>query len=255
MKYLLKLRYVGTNFCGFQVQPCMRTVQSTLQDAIEKIFKIRYGVKGCSRTDSGVHANVYYATFELPSDSGVQIAPEHLPFALNSVLPSDIVVNDAFVVCDDFHVRHNVASKEYVYLIRASRFPDPFLNERVFYINREISDDEIAKMNDVADALCGKHDFRCFMANGSPVASTVRDIKYVNVIRSDENIVIRACADGFLYNMVRIIAGTLISAARGKTTRDDVIKMLESGDRSLAGPTLPACGLYLNRVDFDKKYF
>ena len=255
MKYLLKLRFVGTNFSGFQVQPNKRTVQSTLQDAVEAIYGVRYDIKGCSRTDSGVHANVYYATFDLPDNSGIKISPDKLPYALNSVLADDIAIMDAVTVEENFHVRHNVVSKEYVYIIGDGNFRNPFDADRAYFYPHIIYEDMLSRMNAVGEIISGRHDFRCFMASGSSVADTVRNVKYVKAERDGSHVKIFAAADGFLYNMVRIIAGTLLEAARGKTTVDEVSRMLESGDRSAAGPTLPPYGLYLNKVNFDSIYF
>lgn len=255
MKYLLKLKYVGTGFCGFQVQPGKLTVQSALQDAIEQIFGERYDIKGCSRTDSGVHANVYYATFDLPVGSKIRIECDKLILALNSVINDNIAVLDIVTVPDSFHVRHSVVSKEYVYVISDGRIRDPFDKDRAYFYPHSITDDMIDKMNLAGKAISGKKDFFCFMSSGSSVADTVRTVHYVRAERTGRHIHIYACADGFLYNMVRIIAGTLLDAARGKIDEVNIEKMICERDRSLAGPTLPACGLYLNNLKFDKEYF
>ena len=255
MKILLKLRYVGTPFCGFQVQPGKKSVQSALQDAIEALYKVRYDIKGCSRTDSGVHANVYYATFDLPDDSDIIIKPSKLPMALNSVIDENISILDAAYVPDEFHVRHNVISKEYVYVISDGHIRDPFHKDRAYFYQPEIDDKTLALMNLAGDAIGGRHDFKCVMSSGSSVCNTVRHVNYVRAVRDKGHVLIYASADGFLYNMVRIIAGTLIDAARERISLDDIKRMLELGDRSLAGPTLPAHGLYLNKVQFDNDYF
>lgn len=255
MKYLLKLKYVGTGFCGFQVQPGKLTVQSALQDALEKVFGVRYDIKGCSRTDSGVHANVYFATFDLPDDATVRIECKKLVLALNSVINDGIAILDATTVPETFHVRHNVASKEYVYIIADGRIRDPFDKDRVYFYMHKITDQMLEAMNRAGRAISGKRDYYCFMASGSSVADTVRTVNYVRAERHGGHVHIYASADGFLYNMVRIIAGTLLDAARGKINESDVLHMIEQRDRSLAGPTLPACGLYLNDVVFDKDYF
>ena len=254
MKYILKLKFLGTNFSGYQVQPGKRTVQSTLQDAIEKLFGTRYDVKGCSRTDSGVHANVFYATFELPENT-TSITTERMPFAFNSVLPDDISVLDAATVDDDFHIRHNVHFKEYIYIINNSPIRDPFAHGRSYYYPKPIDDIGISKMNAAAECICGKHDFSCFMSSGSSVADTVRNVKHLTITKEKDNIIIHIAADGFLYVMVRIISGTLLDVGRGKLSLEDVKNTLESNNRSTAGPTLPACGLYLNYVEFDRTIF
>ncbi len=254
MKYILKLKFLGTNFSGYQVQPGKRTVQSVIQDALERLFDKRYEIKGCSRTDSGVHANVFYVTFDLPENAS-SITPNKMPYAFNSVLPDDISVLDAALVDDDFHVRHNVHFKEYVYIIDNSLIRDPFTHSRVYHYPKLLTDDKINQMNLAAEIICGKHDFSCFMSSGSSVTDTVRDIKYLDVTKNGNEIIIRIAADGFLYNMVRIISGTLLDVAKGKVTVENIKEMLKSGDRSKAGPTLPACGLYLNYVKFDRTIF
>ncbi len=254
MKYILKLKFLGTNFSGYQVQPGKRTVQSVLQDAIEKLFGTRFDVKGCSRTDSGVHANVFYVTFDLPEGT-TSITPDRMPCALNSVLPDDISILDAATVDDDFHVRYNVIFKEYIYVIENSIIKDPFTQDRVYHYPRLIDTDGLNKMKLAAELICGKHDFSCFMSSGSSVTDTVRYVKYLKVEKENNNIIIRIAADGFLYNMVRIIAGTLLDVGRGKLSIGNIENTLKSSDRSLAGPTLPACGLYLNHVEFDRNFF
>ncbi len=254
MKFILELSFLGTHFSGYQVQPGKRTVQSTLQDAIEKLFGKRYDVKGCSRTDSGVHANVFYVTFDLP-DGTSSITVDKMPPAFNSVLPDDISVKAAAIVDDNFHVRHNVIFKEYIYIINNSVFRDPFTQGRAYHFPKHLCCNDIAKMNKAAQFIVGKHDFACFMSSGSGVEDTVRNVKYLNVTKDDDIITIRIAADGFLYNMVRIISGTLLDVGRGKTSPDDINAMLESLDRAKSGTTLPACGLYLNKVIFDRQVF
>lgn len=250
MKFLLNLKYVGTDFCGYQVQPNKRTVQSVLQDALERVYGKRYDIKGCSRTDSGVHANSFYATFETPQDAAVNIYPDKIPFALNANLPDDISVLSCKTVSDTFHVRHDVIYKEYVYVISDGPVKNPFNKNRSHHVPYILSDADIVRMNEAAVFLAGKHDFKAFMSSGSDIIDTVREIKYINVIRENEFIKIYIAADGFLYNMVRIIAGTLLDVARGKSSPECMPYIIKSCNRSLAGPTLSASGLYLNKVIF-----
>lgn len=251
MKHLLNLKYVGTDFCGYQVQPGKRTVQSLLQDAIERVYGSRYDVKGCSRTDSGVHANSFYATFETPENSSVNITDDKIPFALNANLPDDISVLSSMSVDAGFHVRHDVEYKEYVYIISDGLIKDPFLKNRCHYHTGVISDDDIVRMNDAAKQICGKHDFKAFMSSGSDIVDTVREVKYLNIVRDNNTVKLFIAADGFLYNMVRIIAGTLLDVARGKIKPTELTSIIDSLDRTNAGPTLPPHGLYLNKVVFN----
>lgn len=245
MKYLIEIAYIGTNYAGFQVQPCKKTIQSTLQDALEVIFKERLPIKGCSRTDAGVHARQYFATFDSPK----LIPTDRLPYALNSNLPMDISVKSARFVSDNFHVRHDVEWKEYEYLLLNSKIRDPFMSGLAFQC-RVMSHEQIQSMRQAADYLIGKHDYSSFMAAGSKIADTVRDVKYIDVREDGDMIRIKIAADGFLYNMVRIIVGTLLDVGYGKINLCDVPNILASCDRSKAGPTLPPDGLYLNRVKF-----
>lgn len=249
MKYLLKIMYVGTDFFGYQVQPDKRTVQSVLQDAIEQVYGTRLDVKGSSRTDSGVHANAFYATFDAPNEFGPPM--ERLIYALNANLPPDISVIACKNVSDDFHVRHDVVFKEYVYKISDGPVRNPFDNNRSYYLPFSLGSNEIERMNSAAQFLVGRHDFKSFMASGSDIIDTVRDIKYINIVREDRFVNIYIAADGFLYNMVRIIAGTLVDVARGKISLASIPDIIACRDRSKAGTTLPACGLYLNKVVFN----
>lgn len=249
MKYLLELSYLGEKYSGFQVQENAETVQGVLCRAGRTLFGTDCSVTGCSRTDSGVHAIQYFAT--LSHDEGADIPAEKLPRALNTFLPDDISVRFAEKVDDAFSVRRAVIGKEYMYLIHNAQTGDPFSAGRAYEYARPIN---IEKMNSAAKYIKGKHDFACFMASGSDVCDTVRTISDIRVERDGEKVKIFVSADGFLYNMVRIIAGTLIEVSESKILPDDVPAVIESKDRSRAGRTAPACGLYLNRVFINKDY-
>lgn len=244
MKYLIEIAYIGTNYAGFQVQPCKRTIQSTLQDALEVIFKERLPIKGCSRTDAGVHARQYFATFDSPK----LIPTDRLPYALNSNLPMDISVKSARFVSDNFHVRHDVEWKEYEYLVLNSRIRDPFWVGRAYFC-REMTAEQIDVMRRAAEFFIGEHDFAGFMSAGTNIADTVRCVKHLE-IEGERLIKIRIAADGFLYNMVRIIVGTLIDCANGRIDLCKMPEIIEACERSRAGFTAPPEGLYLNRVKF-----
>ncbi|MBQ8510654.1 MAG: tRNA pseudouridine(38-40) synthase TruA [Clostridia bacterium] len=246
MKILLNLAYLGTRYAGFQVQPAAPTVQASLQDAIEATYGERYPVKGCSRTDAGVHALSFYATF----DTDVTIPADRIPLALNTRLPDDISILSARIVPDSFHVRHDVLWKEYEYRIHNSPIRDPFTLGREYRLPRLLTDEGAARMKEAASAFVGTHDFSGFMSAGSSVADTVRTIRHLHVLREGERVIIRVAADGFLYNMVRIIAGTLIEAGQGRIEPSSMAEIIASCDRSKAGYTAPACGLYLRQVKF-----
>ncbi|MBQ8404962.1 MAG: tRNA pseudouridine(38-40) synthase TruA [Clostridia bacterium] len=245
MKYLLKLSYCGTNYAGFQVQPNANTVQAELMRAAEKIFTVPCLVTGCSRTDSGVHAYEYYATVEVPC-GGANISSEKLPRALASVLPPDISVMAAWHVADDFSVRRAVSGKEYVYTLWTKNYPNPFLADRAWHYTRPLN---MEQMNEAAKFLLGKQDFAAFMASGSSITDTVRTITRCEAVAdSDGTVKIYVAADGFLYNMVRIIVGTLVYVSEEKIKSEDIADILLSKDRKKAGKTAPAGGLYLNKV-------
>lgn len=248
MKYLLKLSYCGTDFAGFQVQPNANTVQAELMRAAEKIFTVPCKVTGCSRTDSGVHALEYFATLE-PSEGGANIPPEKLPRALASVLPGSIAVIAAKNVPQDFAVRRAVSGKEYVYVIWTEQHGNPFLEKRSWHYTKPL---DLYKMNAAAKHIVGRHDFASFMASGSDIEDTVRNVTRCEAVReSDGTVRIYVAADGFLYNMVRIIVGTLVYVSEGKITPEEVKAVISEKDRKKAGKTAPADGLYLNKVFID----
>ena len=250
MKYLMKLRYVGTHFCGSQIQPNVRTVQGVLNVAFEAVFGVKCKVTSCSRTDSGVHANAAALTVELP-DGTTPIPEDKLPLAVSPHLPEDVSIFDVTLVSDEFHVRHDVVGKEYVYLVHNAPIRDPFMTNRVWFYPRVIDDNGIARMQKAATHLIGKHDFAAFMAQGSPVATTVRTMQALTVKKVGDMITFTVTADGFLYNMVRILVGTLIEIGVGRMDEEEMPKILASCDRTQAGMTAPPEGLYLNRVFYD----
>ena len=240
--YVLKIAYKGTNYCGGQVQPGKTTVQAVVQSACEAVFGCKVDVTGCSRTDSGVHAKGFVA---LVSGNGLPDIPVlSLPLAINTKLPEDISVLEASVAKDGFHPRYGAKGKEYVYTVHNSRLRDPFTADTAWQFQRRIDES-------IADMLCkefvGRHDFTAFMASGSKIVDAVREIKYFNAVREGDYIVFTVAADGFLYNMVRIMVGTVVEAASG-TQALPIKEIIASRDRANAGITAPAKGLTLNRV-------
>lgn len=247
MKILLRIKYLGTSFCGWQYQPNARTVQNTLTEAAEKLFGERACITGCSRTDSGVHANDFAATAQL-SEKANNIPLDRIPTAFAPLLPSDISVVSAQRADDDFHPRYDVKYKEYIYKIYVAPVKDPFLYGRVWHYDRKLLPDAQSRMNSCAQALVGTQDFASFMAAGSKIEDTVRTVKYCSVEQNGDMLILRIAADGFLYNMVRIIAGTLILAGSGKIDAEKMKSIIHAKDRSAAGLTAPPDGLYLNKV-------
>ena len=250
MKLFIKIRYLGTNYCGYQVQPNAISIQQKLNEAARTLFGYDCDIVGCSRTDSGVHANEFCATVsQKGTDELITTLPcERVPLAFSAHLPPDISVFDAKWVESDFHARYDVVEKEYIYRIYNAPVRDPFWEGRAYHLPRPIDDGALERMNRAAAYLVGKKDFAAYMAQGSTVASTVRTVKAASVEREGDILIFRISADGFLYNMVRILAGTLIDVGLGKLSPDEIPKITASRDRSRAGMTVPACGLYLNRV-------
>ncbi len=242
----LKIRYKGTNYCGFQIQQNGVTIQGEVERALFNLLGQQISIIGCSRTDSGVHANECVVNFFCET----KIPMKSFAMALNTKLPRDIVCFFAKDVPEDFHSRYSCKGKEYVYRIENSRFNNPINNDltyRVFY------NLDIQKMRQCAKIIVGKKDFVCFMSAGGQVNSTIREIYYLKIIKNNDIIEFRIAADGFLYNMVRIIVGTLLYVGAGKLTIDDVKKGMINGDRTVMGITVPPDGLYLNKVFYDEE--
>jgi tRNA pseudouridine38-40 synthase len=204
-------------------------------------------VTGCSRTDSGVHANEYCVLIEAANST---VPKEKLPVALKSFLPADISLFYAELCNNNFHVRYDAKFKEYLYIIRNAKVANPFLHDRCWLLPRIISDVGLEKMRLASKSFLGEHDFSSFMAEGSSVTDTKRCVYSLDIEREDDLIKIRIRANGFLYNMVRIIVGTLTEVAFGRIEPGDIMGIIDSKNRSLAGPTAPASGLYLNKVEY-----
>ena len=240
----LRLKYTGTHYHGWQIQKNAVTVEETLESAVKATVGHPVKITGCGRTDAGVHAREYVANFV----TGSRIPLERLPLAINTKLPDDIVVTAAREVPEDFNAIGSCVKKEYTYVIYNSRVRDPFYVNRAYFYPRRL-DEKI--MQRAADMFVGEHDFAAVRSVGTDVKSTVRRVYYYNVERRGDIIELRVCANGFLYNMARAMAGSLIYASEGKFAPEDIPAILERGDRTLAGPTVPPDGLYLTRLWYD----
>ncbi len=239
--WLLLLRYDGTRYHGWQVQPNGVTVQQVLQDAVERVTGVRSGITGCSRTDAGVHALMFCCALKTES----RIPPENVPAALNAHLPRDIAVYACRLAPPEFHPRYDCVGKRYVYRVWNQPVRHPFWEGHAHHVSRRL--DELV-MAQAARDFEGTHDFKAFCAAGSSVEDTVRTVRRCTVARNGDMLDITVEADGFLYNMVRIIVGTLLDIEAGRLPPDSVPAILKSRDRSRAGKTAPACGLYLEQV-------
>lgn len=245
----ISLAFDGSNFHGWQVQKNAVTVQETFQNAVESVFQKRLDVTGCSRTDSGVHANEYICAIR--TDSKIECSS--IMRALNANLPHDIAVTACFDENDDFHPRYSAKGKEYIYKINNGPYRDPFSRKYSYYYPKKL---DCELLNEAAKAFLGKHDFAAFCSSGSDSghrpgntgSDTVRTIFESKVYREGNMVIFKVGGDGFLYNMVRIMTGTLLFTAQGKFSPSDIADIIESKERKRAGATAPAQGLYLSHV-------
>ena len=240
----LRLRYDGSAYHGWQVQKNDISVAETLEKALGKVCGHAVKVTGCGRTDAGVHALSYCANFKTES----AIPAERLPLAVNSRLPGDIAVLRAVDVPEGFNAIGSCIKKEYVYKIMNTRIRDPFLQRRVCFYPAPLDFERLAA---AGAAFEGTHDFAAVRSVGTETKTTVRTVYWCRAERQGELITIAVCADGFLYNMVRAIVGTMVYASHGKLEPGDIPALLETRDRRLTGPTMPPQGLYLSRVWYE----
>ena len=245
-RLLLTLRYDGAAFHGWQVQPNAVTVQSALQDAIEGLTGVRSGVIGCSRTDAGVSAEMFCCTF----DTECPLRGEKLLAGLNAHLPREIAAYAVAEVSPDFHPRYAAKGKRYVYRIWNGRQRHPLWEGRAWQIHRPL---DAEKMNAAAVRYVGTHDFGAFCSAGSSVEDTVRTVTRAEVTREGDLLTFTVEADGFLYNMVRIMVGTLVEISEGRLADSDVSVALETGNREAAGRTAPPDGLVLTHVFYGEE--
>lgn len=243
-RILLTVSYDGTAYCGWQFQENGPSIQNELEQALQKAVGVFTRVTGASRTDAGVHALGQRAHFDTVSS----IPPDKYPFVFNRFLPADIRVTSARQVAPDFHARFLAAGKLYTY--RIFNAPHPSAIYRNFTAHVPIHLDERI-MHEAGQQIIGTHDFAAFAAAGGSAKTTIRTIDSLAVSRTEETITLRVHGNAFLYNMVRIIAGTLIGIGQGKLTPDCLSRALETGNRLDLGVTAPASGLELTRVEYD----
>lgn len=243
--FKLTIRYDGTDFWGWQTQPGRRTVQETLENAIRAITQADVVRLNCSgRTDAGVHAvgqvaNVFLAT---------KLSCETLRKAINAKLPDDVCVREVVEVPQSFCANKDAVRKMYRYVLHDGRLPDPFLRKYAWFVRHPL---DAAAMYRASRCLVGRHDFRCFETEWPNRLTSVRTITHLSVNRLGEYIWIDVEANGFLYNMVRAIAGSLVQVGRGLWPESRIEEVLQAMDRRLAGPTAPPHGLFLMRVTYN----
>ena len=237
----LTLQYDGTSYHGWQTQENAVTVQATVENVIKKLTGTKPQLVGCGRTDTGVHAKKYICNFK----SETSIPCDKLPYALNSQLPGNIVCTHAEYADRNFDSRKSAKGKTYTYLIANSQYRNVFYTTRAWHYRYKL---DIEEMRKAARHFLGTHDFIGFAASGFTVKTTVRTITDIKIDSDGDIISISVTGNGFLYNMVRIIAGTLVFAGNGKIKPEDIPDIIASKERKRAGITAPACGLYLTEV-------
>jgi tRNA pseudouridine38-40 synthase len=241
---LFKASFEGSSFHGWQQQDNAVSVQGELKKAFKRLTGEEPNIIGCSRTDAGVHANEYYFNVKTAST----IPCESFPVALMSAkLPGEISIYSCAEVTEDFNARFDSVKKEYVYVFENTTVPSPFKYKRAYNYKYPMN---VELMNEAAAHFVGEYDFSAFCAAGAQVKSKVRTIYSASVERDGDNVVFRVCGNGFLYNMVRIMAGTLLYVCCGKIKPEEIPQIIESKDRTRAGITAPPDGLYLNKVYF-----
>ena len=245
-RYRLKVAYDGTNYCGWQVQPNEVTIEGVLNETLSDLLNEDIEVVGASRTDSGVHSDGNYCIF----DTETHIPAPKIAYALNQRLPEDISIVKSDEVDEDWHPRYQNSMKTYQYTIINRDMPDPVRRLYTYFTYSKL---DVDKMKEAAKYLVGEHDFAAFCSTGSQVENTVRTIESLEVTQNGDEIAIIAKGNGFLYNMVRIIAGTLLEVGEGKLEPSDMEDIIASKDRGKAGKTAVARGLILVEIKYENE--
>lgn len=238
----MRLKFDGSGYHGWQYQTNGVTLQETIERALGEICGEKIRVTGCSRTDAGVHALDYVMNFK----TNCKIPTSRFPYALNGRLGDDITVTEAREVPTEFNARFSAKGKRYIYLILNDRFPSPFLSRYSWFLPYKLN---LEDMKEAAECFVGTHDFKGFMACGGQQKTTVRTVFECSVKADPKNLIkITVAADAFLYNMVRIITGTLVYVGCGKIKKDEIPEIIRKGDRRECGVTAPPQGLFLEKV-------
>ena len=245
-RYRLKVAYDGTNYCGWQVQPNEVTLEGVLNETLSDLLNEDIEVVGASRTDSGVHSDGNYCIF----DTETHIPAPKIAYALNQRLPEDISIVKSDEVDEDWHPRYQNSMKTYQYTIINRDMPDPVRRLYTYFTYSKL---DVDKMKEAAEFLVDEHDFAAFCSTGSQVENTVRTIESLEVTQNGDEIAIIAKGNGFLYNMVRIIAGTLLEVGEGKLEPSDMEDIIASKDRGRAGKTAVARGLRLVEIKYENE--
>ena len=242
-RVMLIVAYDGTNYCGWQIQPNGNTIEGELNRALSELLGEKIIVSGASRTDAGVHSCGNVAVF----DTIARMPAEKISYALNQRLPEDIRIQLSEEVEPDFHPRYCDSEKTYEYRILNRRFPVPTERLYSYFYHYKL---DVDKMKEATSYLIGRHDFASFCGSGAQVKTPIRTVTSMDVWRDGDMVTIRISGTGFLYNMVRIISGTLIEIGNGQYPPERMDKILKACDRGAAGPTAPAQGLTLMGIEF-----
>ena len=237
-----KITFDGSQFHGWQIQNELRTVQGELKNAFKSLTGEDVTINGCSRTDAGVHAKEY--CFNIKTNATIPC--DSFPVALGSFLTPEILIISCSEVPLDFNAQFDAQSKEYEYVFLNTKDLSPFMYKKVCHYKYKKLDEVL--LNEACQSFLGEHDFSAFCASGATVVSKVRTIYSASVRREGDMVIFKVRGNGFLYNMVRIMAGTLLYVAEGKIKKEDILKIIESGERKNAGITAIPDGLYLNKV-------
>ena len=242
-RYAMIIEYDGTEYAGWQRQKNAVSVQQKIEEALEIVLGVKTIIYASGRTDAGVHAEGQVAHFDAEKELNLRSTA----YSLNSLLPSDVKIQKIIKVAPDFHAQYSAKRKTYTYRSYVSDCPSP-LKDR-FYA-RILPPVDVEKMKSASKCLIGKHDFKAFCSTGSSIKSTEREIYEFNVIEKGDEVIFEITGNGFLYNMVRIIVGTLYFIGKGKLPETAIEEMLRTGNRRAGGKTYPACGLSLKKVEY-----
>lgn len=245
-RFFIKLAYRGDNYHGWQKQENARSVQETIETALSNLFSMPIEVTGCGRTDTGVHATEYFAHADLPSD----IEPSHAVYKLNKMLPKDIGVMAVLPVQQGAHARFDATSRTYDY--RICRTKDPFKNAFTYYYYGRL---DLHKMNECANLLLDVSDFSAFSKSNTQVNNNICKLFFAGWTEHENEYVFTISANRFLRNMVRAVVGTLLEVGKEKMNRDEFMEVVKGGNRSDAGTSVPACGLYLRSIQYPESLF
>jgi len=240
-RYLLKIEYNGANFCGYQAQKNKRTVQGEFESTLEKVFGKKISVVASGRTDAKVHALDQAIHFDLDAN----ISCDKLKIALNDMLPQDIAVKKAKKVKDDFNARYDIEKKTYLYIIKCGYDKEAIDGDKITQIKPMLSLD---KVNEIKDIFIGKHDFHGYCSANAQVKDFEREIYDIDIKQKKDKFYFRITGNGFLYNMIRILVGSMVDYSLGKRTKEDLLTALLTGERKFAGRTMPPEGLYLEKT-------